>query len=272
MYGFSNLLARLKKQGVAITKSDFRTIVTRRDFTEDEEAGDAKLTPEGVFFIVNEKEVRGYLYIKEPDIQRYDNPKAHFIECRTIIQQKERNLFHTRYYWTNSLKVDLVDRVSHIEYPQVDLELCSNCLAGGDARGARTTNAFITAYGDEATIPVTVQTDRQGYTLDWHKISENYRTNTGYTCEHCGIAAKKRIHYRFFHVHHLDGDKINNAETNLKCLCLLCHTYVDDHHRKRMVGGFFKVHLEDYLVLYNEELLEKNRTQALAARAALGMN
>jgi len=70
-------------------------------------------------------------------------------------------------------------------------------------------------------------------------------------CERCGHAHDTEAGYTLT-IHHLDGDKSNDADWNLACLCQRCHlaiqgkvflpqTYMFEH------SIWFKPHLEGYL-------------------------
>lgn len=59
------------------------------------------------------------------------------------------------------------------------------------------------------------------YAKDWKSISKKYRQKQGYICESCGVDLSN-IPY-LLHVHHRDGNKGNNVESNLIALCADCH-------------------------------------------------
>jgi hypothetical protein len=46
------------------------------------------------------------------------------------------------------------------------------------------------------------------------------------------------------HVHHKNGKKADNRESNLQCLCIACHAKVDDTHRERFSKGGNKALLD----------------------------
>ena len=59
------------------------------------------------------------------------------------------------------------------------------------------------------------------YTWDWKLLSRAIRKRDGYRCRLCGIylpPPSKRLH-----VHHIDSDRFNNAESNLITVCATCH-------------------------------------------------
>lgn len=90
-----------------------------------------------------------------------------------------------------------------------------------------------------------VQTDIFGYTLHWESISNAYRRKQNYICERCGIQVDKKDK-RFIHTHHKDGDKLNNSESNLECLCISCHSQVDKNHTEKTNQRDLEIFLERY--------------------------
>jgi len=88
------------------------------------------------------------------------------------------------------------------------------------------------------------------YTEDWPNISKTLKEKWNFCCERCG-----HIHHtetgHVLTVHHLDGDKGNNADWNLACLCQRCHLQVQgriDIYQFYMfeVSDWFKPHVEGY--------------------------
>lgn len=65
------------------------------------------------------------------------------------------------------------------------------------------------------------------YAPGWPTISRAIRKRDGYRCKGCG--ATQRLH-----VHHIDTDKLNNADENLITLCNSCHSRV---HGAMLKGG-----------------------------------
>ena len=68
-----------------------------------------------------------------------------------------------------------------------------------------------------------------GYTKNWPEISTAYRVKHNYTCEKCGIQVSP-LETEFMQVHHINKNKIDNRESNLQCLCIKCHSEVDQTH------------------------------------------
>lgn len=65
------------------------------------------------------------------------------------------------------------------------------------------------------------------YDKNWGNISKAYREKQNYTCEKCGVNLKSIK--KLLHVHHRDGMKGNNNESNLIVLCSDCHKKEPNH-------------------------------------------
>ena len=58
------------------------------------------------------------------------------------------------------------------------------------------------------------------YSRDWISISEEYKKNKNYKCEECGLDCSITKYY--LHVHHINNNRFNNSDRNLKALCRAC--------------------------------------------------
>ena len=66
-----------------------------------------------------------------------------------------------------------------------------------------------------------------GYTKDWDDISKKVRVKFNYQCQQCGLDLSQ--HQRLLHVHHINGVKSDNSNSNLTPLCCDCHRKQPDH-------------------------------------------
>jgi len=82
------------------------------------------------------------------------------------------------------------------------------------------------------------------YSRFWNQISIQIKKKKKYTCEHCGFKAHDNYQQRFIHTHHINGDKQNNYEDNLKVLCIKCHSEVDIYHARIKSMSNYKEFLE----------------------------
>ncbi|WP_196892195.1 HNH endonuclease signature motif containing protein [Aureivirga marina] len=235
------------------------------DLTKQEVSGKIKFEDDGVYLEHLGNWQRGYMYIKKPFLGKYGFPKFHILECKAIIDQKNRNNFDNRYYWANTASVDLIDYNTGKEHKNTLLDLCKYCqreLLENTGEGIETTEDFyelldinnenIIHHQDE------IKTDIKGRPLNWRKISNAYRATRNFTCEECGFGGeqlKNNFDKRYIHVHHINPYELTNTHTNnLKCLCILCHSEQDEHHQNKSE----KLQIESFISSYSNELEKQN--------------
>ena len=71
-----------------------------------------------------------------------------------------------------------------------------------------------------------------------------------FTCEHCGLQITEPFDQHFIHTHHKNGNKTDNRESNLECLCVRCHSEKDYWHKQRFSSGANRIILEDFNIKY----------------------
>jgi hypothetical protein len=214
------------------------------------------------------------MYIKHPYISRYnknpnkidDLPRFHLFECSTIYEQRSNNNFDHRYFWSNSPLVSVFDFDTNEEFPQRKLKLCWNCkriLEERIGEYIEDTKDFhkLLEFNDkqQENNEEEQQTDFEGYTFDWRKISRIYRETVKYTCENCGFGdeyLQNNYDKRYIEVHHIDGNKTNNKSSNLKALCSLCHIYQDDFHENKLDNPRIKRKILNFVRKYKKILID----------------
>ena len=80
-----------------------------------------------------------------------------------------------------------------------------------------------------------------------------YKESKDYTCEKCGLKVSNRFDRMYIHCHHKDGDKLNNDFSNLQCLCIKCHSQVNERHKENFSKGTNKLELEEFEKKYNTD-------------------
>ena len=239
----------------------------------------------GMYFIdSNGVKHVGFLYLQDYKLDEYGPPKYHLCNCSTIQQFKMNGYFH-KYRWANTESVTVINRNTGDEVLYDRLELCKNCVSMiRDLAGHvtfQTSEQFVAfvknkVYGNETTdkdglfddlgeAPIAQEMRKElglnnsevgaeydifGYVHGWEQISKAYREKKDYTCEQCGIHIDDPLDRRFIHVHHKDGNKANNAENNLECLCIDCHAHIDSHHEHNFSKGSKKIQLNSFLKKY----------------------
>ena len=183
--------------------------------------------------------------------------RVHFTVCSTLTSMKSQGRFE-RYRVTNrQTNRYLVDvRRSNRKTVEIEAKLypCQNCLTKVSYRGfsyrmptaqkmllrnncdaaklfpmlRRRLHEYnaqlrnITGGSKSATLP-------SDYPINWSKISAITRQIRDYACAGCGVGLRETP--ELLDVHHIDGDKQNVNDSNLTCLCKLCHQEKHPHYR-----------------------------------------
>lgn len=204
-------------------------------------------------------------------------PKFHFTWCQTLDRMTRDKRFE-RYVLSRSksnrfmvegIKIDQDKNTRYgKEVETVDdvrLYPCQNCLnelsykgfnygQSRESRYKQMEKFSIQEYLDENDglltvmkhLPKTLAKDAKkgGYSKDFPEISRRLREKHNWKCSECGIdmSTKKAG----LHVHHVNGQKNDNSESNLRVLCALCHQNVDSFHKtmhiKPDIERFIKTH------------------------------
>ena len=100
----------------------------------------------------------------------------------------------------------------------------------------RSFDEFILTLEEDDNFKCTV-TNKDGYVINWQQISKAFRETKNYKCEGCTYKLKDMQFSKFIQTHHIDSyNKLNNKRSNLKCLCVKCHSEVDDYHRNQFTS------------------------------------
>jgi hypothetical protein len=262
LYKFKNLQKKLNEDGYQeVLESRFE--IVKKDFTQEEAKGNITFKNDGIYLKINGDDQKGYMYIKTADIDQYGFPKFHTSNCQVITTQKNQNRFQNHYFWSNSNKVDIKQRGSTVIHKDVNLQLCGYCRNAANINNYSDTNGFFNLLDIQT--PTTnrnrdVELDIYGYTKDWQFISKLYRTKMNFTCENCSIKINDNYDKRFLEVHHKNGDKLNNSDSNIECLCVLCHSNEDKKHQENFSKKNNQIKIKSFVERYKNDLLECNNS------------
>jgi len=268
VYDFSSLkleVEKVIKKKIDVTKSSFKAPEIHIELDHVQVNEKVKFDKDSIHYITDEGvTVQGYL-IKLSNYSRpyFDYvlhrpsilPKFHVCNCSTLDEMRLKGRFHGRYIFANtqSLMSECDEGGGGLDDPRV----CSNCIGSIDLPRDLRTKGFVEEYQKEATqigiftpteLPIHRNIDEYGYMKDWSERTKAYRASKNYICESCGIKLAGATF--FLETHHINSNRSDDREANLKCLCVLCHSKVDEYHIENYQQGKLKSKLEEFKRLF----------------------
>lgn len=263
IYDFPKLRNRLASLGYVVGKAQgYREIRPEEVTLNTISKGQMEFSDEGIFVITpNGDKIQVFLYKRDYHLELYGKPRFHICKCSTIEDFIENGLFKQHYVRANTDPVPVCDLDNHRHETKVgSLPLCKNCMDMIWKYGKINSSEFVELLKQvrREEEEETKEVDIFGYTRDWEQISRDYKKEQDYTCEECGIKIYNAFDQQFIHCHHIDGNKLNNRKSNLRCLCIRCHAQVDDTHQKNLSSGANKIILDEFNKRYGNLKLRRN--------------
>jgi len=226
-----------------------------------------EISEEGIFYTdENENRIKGFLYIPiyDPFLWKLKGwntmPRFHITNCNVIEEQRRKSNFNGHYVFSNEAETNLED----VDGITKDILICGNCMSKVGILQKITSTIYVEEYlkNDEHAgyyqkedLPNEVDVNEFGYTPDWELTSRLYRIKHRFTCENCGIKLNENYSDGYYlETHHINGNKTDNEESNLKCLCTLCHAYIDTNHYKNFSNYKNRRKLEQFVDSFLEKL------------------
>lgn len=275
IYGFENLKTYLEKELGIDTSTANRIFQPVREKFETVRELDEHVTlgTDGFEYTDSKgKKHKGFLFIEGGYNKQFAAvkglksivPRFHILNCNTIEKQKARQNFNGHYVFSNR-----IEKVLDLDDIERELNLCMNCIKNQSVidRVLKVSEYVKDYIANEKVDPNFEETDLPGlrtftdiaYTPDWDKKSLAYRISVRFTCENCGIRLNENYYDGYYlETHHIDGNKENNDNSNLKALCILCHSEVDSIHRKNYSRDKNKIKLMNFKELYRQKLSDVN--------------
>ncbi|PLW80801.1 hypothetical protein C0585_00725 [Candidatus Woesearchaeota archaeon] len=182
------------------------------------------------------------VYISEiaPFKERIILPKYHIINCQTLKKMKRNHRLHR---YKKTLRDDgkfymIIDNFGDIEKGFKKLAICKNCLKEYNLnynKNFSVENFDLVKFKNNSLFSeletIDFQDDLQSipriYSDNWGLISDTMKKIKNYTCEKCGIDLTNDT--KFLNTHHIFGDITDNSYSNLKVLCVKCHSEEFNH-------------------------------------------
>lgn len=265
LYQFEKGHAFLDKRGVPRLKNHVNNVViTRQDFTRQKARGEMEWRDDGVYLKVDGAFRRGYLYNRDYDVAKHRKmPSFHIAKCSTLMWYEDRNLLSRFYFFANAETVLVTQRRGREKYHDQSLEVCSFCLEelqNKEISNHATTQSEFAKKEEEIVLAST--TDMFGRPMNWPVISKRYREKKNYTCEKCGTGGddiKTGRDRMYFDADHIEAHELTNtADSNLQCLCVLCHYFKDELHEAKLAKPYIRFRLTNFVNSYKDILKLKN--------------
>ena len=178
--------------------------------------------------------------------------KFHVADCQTLSQMRRQGRYDRYVVATRrdgKFTVNFLNGGRLIKKGvECRLYVCKNCLSRLNYKNYRSyrtpkkdqiresfdLNEFFETYGSQITREPTgtdIATPVNGYSSDWKQISDRYKEKMGWRCEGCGIDLKEGK--EFLHAHHINAQKNDNREENLRALCIHCHAKMPQHQHMK---------------------------------------
>lgn len=200
---------------------------------------------------------RGFMYKKAYYFEyqgQHSKPKYHICKCQII-----NNWGKDAYRFANAEPIRVYSRNENKEVLVNHLELCSFCrsmLNFQEVKKMTYSTDFVEILKEAGEVkePHEEEVDIFGYVKEWERISLDFRRRNRFVCARCGVQVEEGLDRQYMHTHHKDGNKLNNKESNLECLCIRCHAKVDETHRMNFSKGAKKIMLEEFIKKYSLKL------------------
>lgn len=270
IYYFPKLRKCLTDMGIEIGQAGaWHPVGTINVLPED--IGERILFEDDCIFYIDDKGVkrRGFMYKAAFYFEwqgRVNQPKFHVYKCAAI-----EEFGHNAYRFANAEPVKIYSRNACRELEIKGMELCKRCkdmlmekkaklvndstdiLMDKKAKLVNDSTDFVRILKKASDVEESAECDVDifGYVKNWEEISFDYREKQNFTCERCHTHIEDSFDHHYMQTHHKNGVKTDNQEGNLECLCVKCHSEVNDVHRRNFSSAAQKIIIDEYMRKYH---------------------
>lgn len=247
LYTFPILEKKLDTWGYPQVDTSVFKVIKGVDFGQAIQNEKIDFRHDGIYYNINDNWYRGYVFIKEPYIEKYGNyPKFHLQKCSTLQGYLDNGNFNVRYDWSNSSFNDLIDKTEKTKFNDEDLNYCGNCKNIFDD------NFSLTSEFHDSLDQTEIQQEEKelnvlGEILGIELIHKNYLKESEYVCSKCEKMPMSQMHNRWWYVMHVDNNIHNISQRNLLPICISCYYKL---HPERFISDAKKSQLKAFGIQY----------------------
>ena len=167
------------------------------------------------------------------------NYKYHLCDCQTMRSMRDNNREH-RFLTTQKadgffIAYDLSTR-PHTKHERTKLELCHNCTLILQAKGfyfpSFNLEEYFRKYDSYTSKTIRrIETVKsvETYAPDHDEIAIEYKRTVQYKCQSCGVNCIATANQKLIHLHHENANRTDYSHSNLRVLCVDCHSKQTRH-------------------------------------------
>lgn len=188
-----------------------------------------------------------YRQIEQPDAQNWNSTYKYHLTCCDVLKRKQRDGTYDKYTGTNRkdgfFKVNLIRENKIISTKDQDLRVCKKCLEALDYCGYKKNYSKRQEIFENFSLEEYLKNNDTDFVIDpkftenesppnvydesFSNLSRRLKEMKNFICEECGLDCS--IDPRLLDTHHINGVKSNNSPSNLRVLCIGCHTNIHEH-------------------------------------------